>query len=60
MWEAVETEVGKVRVVEIEERRKEERNRKEMGKKRNESKKSSRRVEDLGQGGGSSKVRGRS
>ena len=35
MWEAVETEVGKVRVVEIEERRKEERNRKEMGKKRN-------------------------
>jgi len=60
MWEAVETEVEKARVVEIEGRRKEERSRKEMGKKRNESKKSSRRVEDLEQGGESSKVRGRS
>jgi len=48
MWEAVETKVEKVRMAETEGRRKEERSRKEIGIKRNESKKSSRRVGDLG------------
>jgi len=74
MWEAVEAKAGKIRVGKTKERREErgiwkemrekraEKKRKEKTKERknNESKEDSRRVGDLEQGGGGSKIGGRS
>jgi len=74
MWKAVETKVGKAKMEKAEGGGVEERRRKEARRKRGEEKrkerakerkktgsmKDSRRMRDLGRGGGGSKIRGRS
>ena len=64
MWKVVETKTRKVRVAEIEEKRRKRekmkgRKEKPKEKKKNGSKKSSKRIEDLEWEGRSGKVRGR-
>ena len=58
MWKVVETETGEARIVEAEGRKGQEGNRKKAKEKEgSRSKKSARRVGDLGRGRGSSKIR---